>query len=216
MIKFHQVTKRYPGGLEVLNQVNFTLPKGELIFVTGHSGAGKTTFLKLIAKLELPTSGQIIINGVEINKLKKNNVARFRRNIGIILQSPNLLSDRTVFDNVALPLTLTGASSGIIVKRVHAALDLVGLLFKEKMLPIHLSCGEQQRVSIARAVVNKPSLLIADEPTGNLDPALSLETMNLFTQFNQAGVSVVVATHDLALIARMKHRIVQIREGKIC
>lgn len=216
MIKFDQVSKRYPGGFEALSQVNFSLQKGEMAFLTGHSGAGKSTLLKLIAMLDLPSSGQIVVNGVRLNQLKKRDIPAYRSSLGITFQSPNLLSDRTVFDNVALPLQIQGMAPVVVAKRVHAALDMVGLLSKEKMLPIHLSAGEQQRVGIARAVVHKPALLLADEPTGNLDPSLSAEIMKFFEQFNQVGVSVLIATHDLALIAGMKHRIVMLKGGCLC
>lgn len=216
MIEFNQVSKRYPGGYEALGQVDFSLKKGEMVFLTGHSGAGKSTLLKLIAMLQQPSSGQIIVNGIRLNQLKKREIPGFRSRLGITFQAPQLLNDRTVFDNVALPLQVQGFTPQVIAKRVHAALDRVGLLRQEKMLPIYLSGGEQQRVGIARAVVHKPALLLADEPTGNLDPALSAEVMNLFQQFNQAGVSVLVATHDLALIAGMKHRIVMLKGGRVC
>lgn len=216
MITFEQVSKRYPGGFEALSQVNFDLQKGEMVFLTGHSGAGKSTLLKLVALLEWPTSGQLTVNGLRLNHLKKRDVAAHRSQLGITFQSPHLLNDRTVFDNVALPLQIQGMTNLMIAKRVHAALDMVGLLNKEKMLPAHLSGGEQQRVGIARAVVHKPALLLADEPTGNLDPKLSAEIMVIFEQFNQVGVSIVIATHDLALIARMKHRIVMLKGGRMC
>ena len=216
MITFNQVSKRYPGGFEALSQVDFSLEKGEMAFLTGHSGAGKSTLLKLIAMLELPSSGQIEVNGVRLHQLKKRDIARYRCNLGITFQSPHLLNERSVFANVALPLQIQGVAPQMIAKRVGAALDMVGLLTKEKMLPIHLSGGERQRVGIARAVVHKPALLLADEPTGNLDPALSAEVMKLFEQFNQVGVAVLVATHDLALIAGMKHRIVMLKGGHIC
>lgn len=216
MISFDQVSKRYPGGFEALSQVNFSLKKGEMVFLTGHSGAGKSTLLKLIALLEWPTSGQLTVNGLRLNQLRKKDVAAHRSRLGITFQSPSLLNDRSVFDNVALPLQIQGLSSPMIAKRVHAALDMVGLLNKEKMLPIHLSGGEQQRIGLARAVVHKPSLLLADEPTGNLDPQLSSEIMTIFEQFHQVGVSILIATHDLALIASMKHRIVMLREGRMC
>jgi len=216
MIEFNQVSQRYPGGYETLKQVNFSLAKGEMAFLTGHSGAGKSTFLKLIAMLQRPSSGQIIVNGSRLNQLKKRDISGFRSRLGITFQSPQLLNDRSVFDNVALPLQVQGFSPLVIAKRVHAALDRVGLLRQEKMLPIFLSGGEQQRIGIARAVVHKPALLLADEPTGNLDPALAAEVMNLFQQFNEAGVSVLVATHDLALIAGMKHRIVMLKGGRVC
>ncbi len=216
MIEFNQVSQRYPGGYEALGQVDFSLGKGEMVFLTGHSGAGKSTLLKLVAMLQQPSSGQIIVNGVRLNQLKKRDIPEFRSRLGITFQAPQLLNDRTVFDNVALPLHVQGFSPQVIAKRVRAALDRVGLLRQEKMLPIYLSGGEQQRVGIARAVVHKPALLLADEPTGNLDPALSAEVMSLFQQFNQAGVSVLVATHDLALIAGMKHRIVMLKGGRVC
>ena len=216
MIEFNQVSKRYPGGYEALGQVDFSLAKGEMAFLTGHSGAGKSTLLRLIAMLQQPSSGQIIVNGVRLNQLKKREIAGFRSRLGITFQAPQLLNDRTVFDNVALPLQVQGFSPQIIAKRVHAALELVGLLRQEKIVPMYLSGGEQQRVGIARAVVHKPALLLADEPTGNLDPALSAEVMSLFQQFNQAGVTVLVATHDLALIAGMKHRIVMLKGGRVC
>ncbi len=216
MIEFNQVSMRYPGGYEALGQVDFSLEKGEMAFLTGHSGAGKSTLLKLVAMLQQPSSGQIIVNGVRLNQLKKREIPGFRSRLGVTFQAPQLLNDRSVFDNVALPLQVQGFSPQVIAKRVHAALDRVGLLRQEKMLPIYLSGGEQQRVGIARAVVHKPALLLADEPTGNLDPALSAEVMSLFQQFNQAGVSVLVATHDLALIAGMKHRIVMLKGGRVC
>jgi len=216
MITFEQISKRYPGGFEALSQVNFALAKGEMAFLTGHSGAGKSTLLKLIALLEWPTSGQLTVNGLRLNHLKKRDVAAHRSQLGITFQSPYLLNDRTVFDNVALPLQIQGMANPMITKRVRAALDMVGLLSKEKMLPAHLSGGEQQRVGLARAVVHKPALLLADEPTGNLDPDLSAEIMNLFEQFNQVGVSILVATHDLALISGTKHRIVMLKGGRLC
>ncbi len=216
MITFEQVSKRYPGGFEALSQVNFSLQKGEMAFLTGHSGAGKSTLLKLIALLEWPTSGQLSVNGLKLNQLKKRDVATHRSQLGVTFQSPYFLNDRTVFDNVALPLQIQGTPYPMIAKRVHAALDMVGLLNKEKMLPPYLSGGEQQRLGIARAVVHKPALLLADEPTGNLDPKLSTEIMSIFEQFNRVGVSILIATHDLGLIASMKHRIVMLKGGRLC
>lgn len=216
MIEFNQVSKRYPGGFEALSAVNLTVAKGEMAFLTGHSGAGKSTLLKLIAMLEKPSSGQIVVNGIHLNQLKKRDIARFRGNLGITFQSPHLLNDRSVFENVALPLTIQGLSAQMIKKRVHAALDRVGLLNKGHMLPPHLSGGEQQRVGIARAVVHRPSILLADEPTGNLDPGLSADVMKIFEDFNQVGVSVLIATHDLALIAGMRHRIIMLKDGCLC
>lgn len=217
MIEFDQVTKRYPGGFEALTNINLSLARGEMAFISGHSGAGKSTLLKLVAMLEAPTSGQIIVNGQRLShQLKPREIAEHRSRLGITFQSPHLINDRSVFDNVALPLQIKGKSPATIVKRVRAALDMVGLLSKEKMLPLHLSGGEQQRIGIARAVVHKPALLLADEPTGNLDPVLSLEIIKLFEQFNQVGVSVLFATHDLPLIARTRHRIIMLKGGRIC
>ena len=216
MIKFNQVSKRYSGGYEALGQVDFSLEKGEMAFLTGHSGAGKSTLLRLIAMLELPSTGQITVNGQRLDQLKQRDIARYRSTLGIIFQTPSLLNDRTVFENVALPLQVQGVPQKMVQKRVHAALDMVGLLSKEKMVPVRLSGGEQQRVGIARAVVHKPAILLADEPTGNLDPGLSVEMMTLFEQLNQVGGGVLVATHDLALIAGMKHRIIRLKGGRLC
>lgn len=214
MIEFHQVFKRYDGGHEALKGVSFALPRGEMAFLTGHSGAGKSTLLKLIALMERPTRGQIKLDDIDISNAKDRQIPYHRRKIGMIFQDHRLLFDRTVYDNVALPLIIAGVADRDIPKRVRAALDKVGLLNKEKQLPIQLSGGEQQRVGIARAVVNKPPLLLADEPTGNLDPELSQDIMNLFAQFNQVGVSVLIASHDLGLIARMKHPVITLKEGR--
>ncbi|MCC5792300.1 MAG: cell division ATP-binding protein FtsE [Legionellaceae bacterium] len=216
MINFTQVSKRYPGGFEALNQVNFSLEKGEMAFLTGHSGAGKSTLLKLIAGLEQPSSGQIRVNHRSLSQLNRHHLAIHRQRLGITFQAPSLLQDRSVFENVALPLRIQGSHPHTIQKRVCAALDRVGLLNKAKLQPLHLSGGEQQRVGIARAVVHKPDLLLADEPTGNLDPELSTEIFRLFAQLNQAGMSVLIATHDLALIAAMPHRILMLKKGRLC
>lgn len=216
MIELKQICKRYTDGFDALSQVNFSLEKGEMVFLTGHSGAGKSSLLKLIAMLDRPTSGEIIVDGVSLSRLNKREAMSFRSRMGIIFQSSQFLSSRTVFENVALPLKIHGYSVTQITKRVQAALDKVGLLNKQKLLPIHLSGGELQRVGIARAVVHKPTLLIADEPTGNLDPVMSAEMLQLFQQFNQTGVSILVATHDLALIAGMRHRIVRLKGGRVC
>ena len=216
MIVFNQVTKRYPGGFEALSQINFRVEKNEMVFLTGHSGAGKSTLLKLIAMLESPSSGEIIVHDQPLNMLKKKHIALYRSQLGITFQTPHLLKNQTVFDNVALPLLVKGENRAFIAKRVHAALDMVGLLNRQKMLPVHLSCGEQQRVGIARAVIHKPTILLADEPTGNLDPELSSEIMSVFTQLNQVGVSVLIATHDLPLIASMKNRMIMLKGGRIC
>ena len=216
MIQFKQVSKRYPGGFEALKQNNFTMDKGEMAFITGHSGAGKSTMLKLIAGLEQPSSGQIIVNNRTVNHLKGNDMALHRASLGITFQSPYLMNDQTIFDNVALPLRIRGIAPQPIKKRVQAALDLVGLLAKGNQYPRYLSGGEQQRVGLARAVVHKPELLLADEPTGNLDPSLSADIMRLFEHLNQAGVTILIATHDLTLVAGMPYRLITINQGVLC
>ena len=215
MITFNQVTKRYPSGQEALNQVCFQLAAGEMAFVTGHSGAGKSTLLKLITLLERPTKGQITVGEQQFNKVKRREIPFLRRQMGIIFQTPELLHDRTVFANVALPLIISGYRQQDIKKRVRAALDKVDLLAKEKRRPQDLSVGEQQRVGIARAVVHKPKILLADEPTGNLDPSLAEEIMRIFMAFQQIGTTVLIATHDLGLIAGMPYRILCLREGRL-
>ncbi len=216
MIIFNQVTKRYPGGYEALKQINLSVGKGEMTFLTGNSGAGKTTLLRLIAMLELPSTGQIVIDGQRLDQLKKRDIAAYRSSLGVTLQTPHLLMDRPIFENVALPLQVQGVAPKTITKRVHAALDMVGLLTREKMLPTRLSTGEQQRVSIARAIVHKPKILLADEPTAHLDAALSTDVMKLFEQLNQSGVGIIIATHDLAMIASMKYRMVMLKGGRVC
>ena len=215
MIHFENVSKRYASGLDALSQVNFQLDDGEMAFLTGHSGAGKSTLLRLIMLMERATRGQVNVLGRNLGKIRRRQVPFYRRNIGLVFQDHQLLFDRSVFDNVALPLVIAGAQPRDIGRRVRAALDKVGLLSKESLNPLALSGGEQQRVGIARAVVNKPALLLADEPTGNLDPQLSAEIMNLFEQFNQVGVSVLIATHDLSLIARMNRRIMTLKSGRM-
>jgi cell division transport system ATP-binding protein len=200
MIEFHNVTKRYESGFVALSNVSLQLDDGQMAFITGHSGAGKSTLLKIIALIEKPTRGQALLNRINLNNLPRQRIPYLRRNIGIIFQDHQLLFDRPVFENVALPLQIQGYRPQEIAKRTRAALDKVGLLHKEKSLPITLSGGEQQRVGIARAVVHKPLLLLADEPTGNLDPILSREIMQIFVDFNQVGVTVLVASHDLRLI----------------
>jgi len=215
MLTCHQVSKRYVGSEPVLNQVDLTMEPGEMVFLTGHSGAGKSTLLKLIAKLETPSSGQIIVNGQHLNALRGRKIAAYRSGLGMAFQSPTFFWDRTVFANVAMTLEIQGHPQRTFNKRVHATLDRVGLLQKEKMLPGYLSGGEQQRLSFARAVVHKPQLLLADEPTGHLDPALSKEMMELLLQLNQSGVGVLMATHDLSLIAGMKHRILLLKAGRL-
>ncbi|GBL03827.1 cell division ATP-binding protein FtsE [Glaciecola sp. KUL10] len=215
MIKFEQVSKTYPGGQQALRKVDFHVEQGEMAFLTGHSGAGKSTLLKLISIMERPSVGRVLINGHDLNQITRKQIAYIRRDIGMIFQSHQLLMDKSVFDNVSLPLVIEGYTRKAIAKRVDAALEMVGLADKARNLPITLSGGEQQRVGIARAVVNRPPLLLADEPTGNLDPKLSMEIMRLFEDFNQAGVSVFIATHDLGLIARMKYRTLTLKDGKM-
>ncbi len=215
MIQFDDVSKRYPSGQEALSHIDFQLARGELAFLTGHSGAGKSTLLKLIMLMELPSSGQVIINGQNLGKVSRKQLPFYRRNIGLVFQDHQLLFDRSVYDNVALPLQIAGLDSRDIARRVRAALDKVGLLQKENQNPVALSSGEQQRVGIARAVVNKPPLLLADEPTGNLDPELAAEIMSLFEQFNSVGVSVLIASHDLSLIAKLKHRTLVLDHGRM-
>ena len=215
MIEFAEVSKRYPNGQDALKKVNLKIDSGEMAFLTGHSGAGKSTMLKLICLMERATSGQVIINGKNFNRLKSRKIPSVRRDIGMIFQDHRLLFDRSVFDNVALPLMIAGYPHREIGRRVRAALDKVGLLSKEKNTPIMLSGGEQQRVGIARAVVNKPPLLLADEPTGNLDPELSAEIMKLFEQFNQVGVSLLIASHDLSLLAKMNYRTLVMKDGQL-
>ena len=215
MIEFRQVTKRYDSDHTALRQVNFSLHRGELAFLTGHSGAGKSTLLKLIMVMERPSAGELIVGGQVLNSLPRRQIPYLRRHIGVVFQNHQLLFDRTVFDNVAMPLEVMGASPGDIGRRVRAALDKVGLLSKEKMNPMQLSGGEQQRVGIARAVVNKPPVLLADEPTGNLDPELSADIMDLFGQFSQVGVTVLIATHDIALINQLDRRTLTLDHGRL-
>lgn len=215
MIEFHNVTKRYEGGFEALSNVSLKLDDGDMAFLTGHSGAGKSTLLKIIALIEKPTRGQALLNRINLNNLARHRVPYIRRNIGIIFQDHQLLFDRPVFDNVALPLQIQGYRPQEIAKRTRAALDKVGLLNKEKSLPITLSGGEQQRVGIARAVVHKPMLLLADEPTGNLDPVLSREIMEIFVDFNQVGVTVLVASHDLGLIEELDKPRITLNNGQL-
>ncbi|WP_065188748.1 cell division ATP-binding protein FtsE [Shewanella woodyi] len=215
MIQFEQVSKVYPGGQKALSDVNFHLQRGEMAFLTGHSGAGKSTLLKLITVIERANAGRVLINGHNIADLSAKDVPYLRRDIGMIFQNHHLLMEKSVFDNVALPLVIEGFSHGEIKKRVHASLDMVGLYGKERHKPIMLSGGEQQRVGIARAIVNKPPLLLADEPTGNLDPKLSMDILRLFETFNDSGTTVLIATHDLGLIARMKYRTLTLKQGHV-
>lgn len=215
MIRFENVTKRFDGGREALSDVSLQINPGELIFLTGHSGAGKSTLLKLIALIERPTRGQVLVDGLNIGRLPNRQIPRHRRKIGMVFQDHKLLEDRSTFENVALPLIVAGFGAREIQRRVRAALDQVGLLSLEKNTPGTLSTGEQQRVGIARAVVARPKLLIADEPTGNLDPALSFDIMQLFRRFNEVGVTMLIATHDLGLIEQLGGRRIVLDEGSI-
>jgi cell division transport system ATP-binding protein len=215
MISFSRVSKRYDGGFDALRELSLEIDRDELVFLTGHSGAGKSTLMRLIMLMERPTRGTVLVDGRDLDKIGKGAVPAYRRDIGVVFQNHQLLYDRPVFDNVALPLIIAGYDHREIGRRVRAALDKVGLLSRERTLPIALSGGEQQRVGIARAVVAKPKILLADEPTGNLDPALSAEIMQLFEEFNQVGVTVLIASHDLSLISRLRHRIITLREGRL-
>jgi cell division transport system ATP-binding protein len=215
MIRFEQVHKRYANGREALAGVSFEVESGRLAFLTGHSGAGKSSILKLIALIERPTRGQVLVNNRNLAGIKPRAIAEFRRQIGVVFQDHKLLHDRPVMDNVALPLIIAGVARREIDKRVRAALDQVGLLGREKARPLELSTGEQQRVGIARAVVARPGLLIADEPTGNLDPELAREVMELFKRFSEVGVTVVVATHDVHLIEHFDAPRIVISEGRV-
>lgn len=215
MIKLSHVTKQYPNGHEALKDVSFDMQAGEMAFIEGHSGAGKSTLFKLITCIEKPSSGQIIVDKMNLGRIKPNRIPVLRQDIGVIFQDHKLLLDRTVFDNVALPLIVIGMSHDDIKKRVRAALGKVGLDGKEKLLPVTLSGGEQQRVGIARAVINRPNILLADEPTGNLDENLSNEIIDIFADFNRVGVTVLIATHDVRQVARLGKRTIQLAQGQI-
>jgi cell division transport system ATP-binding protein len=215
VIRFENVQKRYPGGREALAGVSFELGRGELAFLTGPSGAGKSTLLKLIALIERPTRGTVLVNGQNTSRLKRRRIPKYRQRIGVVFQDHKLLYDRSVFDNVAVPLVIAGMTPRETGKRVRAALDQVGLLDRESHRPITLSTGEQQRVGIARAVAARPDVLIADEPTGNLDPELSLEIMRLFVRFQEVGTTLLIATHDLDLVAQLGHRRIQLVGGRV-
>jgi cell division transport system ATP-binding protein len=215
MIRFDNLSKRYTGGFEALRNVSFEMDSGEMAFLTGHSGAGKSTLLKLLMLIERPTAGNLLINGKNLSRLAKSRIPYYRRQLGVVFQNHQLLFDRSVFENVALPLQVSGYTPGEIGRRVRAALDGVGLLDREKQNPIELSGGEQQRVGIARAVVHKPKILLADEPTGNLDPQLSAEIMALFKRFQDVGVTVLIATHDIDLINKMNLRIMRLNQGEL-
>lgn len=215
MIIFKNVSKRYPDGYMALNNIDLEISAGEMIFLTGHSGAGKSTLLKLIAAIERPTSGMIAISGQNIAQLKPSALPYLRRKIGFIFQDHKLLFDRNVYENVLLPLQISHFDNKMIASRVRAALDKVGLLKKEKAMPIALSGGEKQRLCIARAVVHRPNILIADEPTGNLDVEYARDIMAMFTSFNQVGVTVLIATHDASLLEDTQHRILSLKQGKL-
>ncbi len=213
MIRFDRVGKRYPNGREALSGLSLEVERGEMVFLTGRSGAGKSTVLKLIALLTRPTRGTVVVGGQNLGSLPARRVPAHRRQIGMVFQDHKLLADRPVFDNVALPLVVSDIRFRDIDRRVRAALDQVGLLGKERMLPLELSVGEQQRVGIARAVISKPPVLIADEPTGNLDPVLALEVMNVLRRFQAAGTTVVVATHDMHLVREFGMREIMLDGG---
>ena len=215
MVSFSAVVKRYPGGQEALRSVSFTIDKGELVFMTGRSGAGKSTALKLIPAIERPSAGSIIVNGQNVGALKRAALPYLRRNLGLVFQDQKLLYDRSVYDNVVLPLAFSAQPPREAARRVRAALDKVGLLGREKANPIQLSGGEQQRVAIARAVVNRPALLIADEPTANLDAESAARIAELFVAFNQVGVTVIIATHDQSLVTRYGRRTLHLSEGRL-
>lgn len=215
ILKFDRVFKRYPNGGDALIDISFQLQKGEMVFLTGHSGAGKSTLLKLIAVMERCTRGQLIFNGQNLNHLSDKQIPFVRRQLGLIFQDYKLLHNRTVFDNIALPLVVAGFGFLEITRRVRAALDQVGLSGKEKKYPLALSGGEQQRVGIARAVVNKPKLILADEPTGNLDPELSDEILSLFSRFKQVGVTILIASHDTTLIEKFHTRVLHLDHGRL-
>ncbi len=215
MITFDNVTKRYPGSHEALTSVSFAIEQGEMVYVTGHSGAGKSTLLKLMAAIERPTSGTVLINNQNVSKLKEATLPYVRRKFGLVFQDHKLLYDRNCYHNVALPLAINGITGIEAGKRIRAALDKVSLLGKEKAMPITLSGGEQQRLAIARAVVSRPSILIADEPTGNLDRNYAEDIMALFTAFQQVGVTVIIATHDALGNANYQNKVLHLNQGRL-
>jgi len=215
MIQLEDVTKRFPGGQEALSGLSLSVEKGEMVFVTGHSGAGKSTLLRLIALIERPTGGQVIVDGQNTRRVSRRKIPGYRRQIGMVFQDHKLLYDRSVADNVALPLIIAGARHREASRRVRASLEQVGLLHKENHNPETLSAGEQQRVGIARAIASRPKLLIADEPTGNLDPDLSLEVMRVFRRFNEFGVTLLIASHDIALIDKLGCRRIELTDGRL-
>jgi cell division transport system ATP-binding protein len=214
-IEFHQVTKRFENGYEALSEISAEFAEGSMTFLTGHSGAGKSTFLKLLLCLDQASRGRILVNGVNVAKISSNRLAHYRQNLGAVFQDHHLLNHRNVYENVSLPLRVSGMREKDVARRVRAALSRVGLLPKERLFPQYLSSGEQQRVGIARAVVTRPKILLADEPTGNLDPELSRDIMQLFEQFNEVGTTVIVASHDRDLIESMGMRIIELGNGAI-
>lgn len=213
MLQLKNVSKEFSSQKKALDNINFVLKKNEMVFLTGHSGAGKSTLLKLIAGVTKVSSGEILFDNTNINSLKNKEKCLFRRKLGLIFQNPNLINTKNVFQNVALPLIISGIEYRDLNRKVRAALDKVSLLNKEKSMPFELSSGEQQRVSIARAIVNKPNLLLADEPTGNLDPKLSMEIINLFRRLQQVGVSVIIASHDLHLFSHLPYKKLNLQNG---
>ncbi len=215
MVSFSSVAKRYPGGKSALESVSFALDTGEMAFLTGRSGAGKSTLLKLIPAIERPTSGAVIVNGQNVGALKRGAIPYLRRNIGLVFQDQKLLYDRSVYDNVMLPLAFSGQPAQEAARRARAALDKVGLLAREKSNPIELSGGEQQRLAIARAVVNRPALLVADEPTANLDAESASKVLDIFVAFNQVGVTVLIATHDQVLVEKFGRKVLRLEQGRI-
>ena len=215
MISVSQVSKRYPGGHEALKAVSLEIQTGEMVFITGHSGAGKSTLLKLMAAIERPNSGTVLVNGQNVGTLRASAIPFVRRNFGLMFQDHKLLYDRNVYQNVMLPLDIIGYHAADAARRVRAALDKVGLLGKEKALPVTLSGGEQQRLAIARAIVHRPSFLLADEPTANLDAAYALDLGDLLRSFHQVGVTVVIATHDEQLAARLQPRRIALAQGRV-
>ena len=214
-IELRHVIKRFWNGTEALSDVSVTIPTGSLTFVTGHSGAGKTTFLNLLLRLDSPTRGRILVNGVDIAEIRRRHLPVYRRHLGVVFQDGQLLEGRSIFDNVAVPLHVAGMRARDLARRVRAALDSVDLLDKASLLPAQLSAGERQRVVIARAVVNRPKILLADEPTGNLDPALSRSIIGLFRRFHDVGVTVIVASHDTELVGSMGSRVVELDHGRV-
>ncbi|HKX37116.1 MAG TPA: cell division ATP-binding protein FtsE [Burkholderiales bacterium] len=215
MVSFSAVAKRYPGGKEALRDVSFSVAGGELVFVTGRSGAGKSTLLKMIPAIERPSAGTVLVNGQNVGALRRPAIPYLRRNLGLVFQDQKLLYDRTVYDNVVLPLSFAAYSPKEAARRVRAALDKVGLLEREKASPVQLSGGEQQRLAIARAVVNRPSVLVADEPTANLDAESAARVLDIFVAFNQVGVTVLIATHDAALVERYGKRVIHLAQGRL-